>query len=142
MAPERLRAWTISISLVSLPFILPHVIEDFAEGIAQRVGFSPTVGALLLGGFLALQSLGLVLVGQGRRAGFVLTFCVGLVWVVGALADHGRALLTGRFRTGPLSVLWVVGLIAAQATCAALGWKGLRRATGEGGRRDSPRCAA
>jgi len=142
MAPERLRAWMISISLVSLPFILPHVIEDFAEGIAQRVGLSPTVGAFLLGGFLGLQALGLVLVGQGRRAGFALTFCVGLVWVVGALVEHGRALLTGTFRTGPLSVLWVVGLIAAQATCAALAWKGLRRATDDGGRRNLPRCAA
>lgn len=127
MGPERLRAWTITVSLASLPFILPHVIEDFSEGIAQRVGLSTGVGALLLGGFLALQCLGLVLLGQGRRAGFVLTFWVGVIWVVGALADHGPALLAGRFRTGAASVLWVVGLIITQATCAALAWLGWRR---------------
>jgi len=142
MAPERLRAWTIAVSLASLPFILPHVIEDFAGGIAQRVGLSPGVGAFLLGGFLALQSLGLVFVGQGRRAGFALTCGVGLVWVMGALADHGPALLAGGFRAGVTSVLWVVGLIVTQATCAALAWQGLRRTTGGGGRREAPRCAA
>lgn len=129
MGPERLRAWTIAVSLASLPFILPHVIEDFAEGIAQRVGLSTGAGAFLLGGFLALQCLGLVLLGQGRRAGFVLTFWIGVIWVVGALADHGPALPAGgRFRTGAASVLWVVGLIVTQATCAALAWLGWRRA--------------
>ena len=130
MAPERLRAWTISVSLASLLFILPHVVEDFAEGIAQRVGLSTGVGAFLLGGFLALQSLGLVLVGQGRREGFMITFWVGLVWVTGALVDHGSALLAGGFRAGPSSVLWVVGLIVTQAACTVLAWWGVRSAKG------------
>ena len=123
MAPERLRAWTIFVSLASLPFIVPHVLEDFAQGIAQRVGLSTGVGAFLLGGFLALQSLGLVLVGQGRRAGFAVTFWVGVIWVAGALLDHGPALVTGRFREGATSVLWLVGLIVAQAASSAFaGW--------------------
>jgi len=137
MAPERLRAWTIAASLASLPFTLPHVIEDFAEGIAGRVGLSVGAGAFLLGGFLALQSLGLVLVGRGRRAGFVLTCLVGLIWVTGALAEHGPALLAGGFRARTTSALWGGGLIVTQATCVALAWQGLRRATGGGGRRES-----
>ena len=128
MAPERLRAWTISVSLVSLPFIVPHVLEDFAEGITQRVGLSTSVGAALLGGFLALQSLGLVLVGQGRREGFVVTFWVGVIWVAGALLDHGPALMAGRFRNGTTSVLWVVGLIVTQAASSFLArWGAWRR---------------
>lgn len=137
MAPERLRGWTISVSLSSLLFILPHVIEDFAEGIAQRVGLSTGVLAFLLGGFIALQSLGLVLVGQGWPAGFVLTFWVGLIWVTGALVDHGPALLAGGFRAGAISVLWAVGLIVTQAACATLAWWGLRRtnSVARGGRR-------
>jgi hypothetical protein len=128
MAPERLRAWTIFLSLSSLPFIIPHVVEDFAEGIAQRVGLSTGVGAFLLGGFLALQALGLVLVGLGRRAGFVVTFWVGLVWVAGALAEHVPELLTGRFRSGAPSLLWLVGLIVTQAASSLLAWRVLRAA--------------
>jgi hypothetical protein len=128
VAPERLRAWIIFLSLSSLPFIVPHVVEDFAEGIAQRVGLSTGVGAFLLGGFLALQSLGLVLVGRGRRSGLVVTFWVGLVWVAGALLDHGPELMTGRFREGVRSVLWVVGLIVTQAASSILaGWGAWRR---------------
>ncbi len=67
------RAATIGISLAGLPFIVPHVVEDFAEGIAERVGLSTGAGAFLLGGYLALQVWGLVLVGQGRRAGWIIT---------------------------------------------------------------------
>ena len=74
MAPvEWLRRWTIAASLASLPFILAHAVEDFGEGIAQRVGLSTGVGAFLLGGYLAGQCLGLVLVGRGWTAGFRLT---------------------------------------------------------------------
>lgn len=128
MGSERLQAWTIIVSLASLFFILPHVLEDFAEGIAQRVGLSTGVGAFLLGGFLALQSLGLVFVGQGRRAGFVMTFWVGVIWVTGALVDHGPALVAGGFREGATSILWVVGLIVTQAASSALaGWGAWRR---------------
>ena len=94
---ERLRAGTIVASLVSFPFILPHVVEDFAEGITGRVGLPTGPGAFLLGGFLALQSLGLVLVGRGGRGGFVDTFWVAVIWVAGALVDHEPALLAGRF---------------------------------------------
>lgn len=128
MAPERLRAWTIFLSLSSLPFIVPHVVEDFTEGIAQRVGLSTGVGAFFLGGLLALQSLGLVLVGQGRRVGLVVTFWVGCVWVAGALVEHVPELLTGRFRSGAPSLLWLVGLIVTQAASSLLAWRVLRAA--------------
>ncbi len=110
----------IALSLLSLPFIVPHVVEDFAEEITRRVGLSTAGGASLLGGYLALQSLGLVLVALGRRAGFVLTFWIGLIWVAGALLDHGPALWRGGFRSGALSVLWVVGLVLTQSLSAGL----------------------
>jgi hypothetical protein len=41
------RAATIGISLAGLPFIVPHVVEGFAEGLTQRVGLSTGVGAFL-----------------------------------------------------------------------------------------------
>lgn len=118
----------IALSLASLPFILPHAVEDFAEGIAGRVGLETGPGAALLGIFLALQALGLVLLARGRRAGYAVTFLVGLVWTAGAALDHGPALVSGPFRSGAASVLWVLGLIVTQAAAAVLAWGGWRAA--------------
>jgi hypothetical protein len=115
-----LRAATIGASLAGLPFMLPHVVEDFAAGTVP-------IGAALLGGFLAVQMLGLVLVGSGWRLGWAITCVAGLVWVVGAAADHGPALARGSFRSGGLSVVWVLGLIVSQATAAVLAYQGWRR---------------
>jgi len=118
------RAATIGVSLAGLPFIVPHVVEDFAEGLAQRVGLATDAGAFLLGGYLALQGWGLVLVGQGRRVGWVITFWVSLVWTLGAVVDHGPVVVAGGFRSGAVSVLWVVGLVLTQSLAAALAWRG------------------
>ena len=123
----RLHGWTIAASLASLPFILPHVLEDFAEGIAQRVGLSTATGAFLLGAYLAVQMLGLILVGRDQRAGWVLTFWASAIWTVVAVADHGPAILRGHFRAGAVSVIWVVGLVATQGAAAILAWRGWRR---------------
>jgi hypothetical protein len=117
---KRLWRWTIAASLASLPFILAHTAEDFGAGITQRLGLSPGVGAFLLGGYLACQCLGLVLIACGRTAGFRLTAGIGLLWLAGAGVEHGRALLSGHFRTGAVSVLWVLGLMVTQAACVLL----------------------
>jgi len=122
----RLRVATLAASLGSLPFLLPHVVEDFAAGIAQRFGVPTGVGAFLLGAGLAVQMAGLVLVALGRRPGWAITALAGAVWVAGALIDHGPPILAGTFREGALSVLWVAGLVlgqAAAALLAALGWR-------------------
>ena len=119
---------TIGVSLASLPFIAPHVLEDFSLGIAGRVGLPTPIGACLLGGWLAAQSLGLVWLATGRRAGWLVTGVIGTVWAVVAAVDHGPEILAGGFRAGATSVLWVVGLIVTQATSAALAWTGWRQA--------------
>ncbi|HKB26440.1 MAG TPA: hypothetical protein VKG64_15500 [Methylomirabilota bacterium] len=118
--------WTIAASLAGLPFIVPHVVEDFGEGIAERVGLATPAAAFLLGLYLAGQMLGLVWVGRRRRAGRVVTFWASAIWTVVAVVDHGPAVLAGGFRSGALSVVWVVGLVASQATAAVLAWRGWR----------------
>ncbi len=123
-ATERLRAVTIAVSLASLPFILPHVVEDFEHGIAARVGLSTGVGAFLLGAFLGLQSLGLIHLARGRRGGFLLTLLVAAVWLVGALIEHGRVLIGPA--DGATSRLWLSGLLMTQTAClvlASIGWR-------------------
>jgi len=106
------REATIFVSLAGLPFIVPHVVEDFAEGIAERVGLATGAAAFLLGGYLALQVWGIVGVGQGRQVGWVITFWASAV---------------GGFRSGAFSVVWVLGLVLSQGTAAALAWRGWRR---------------
>jgi hypothetical protein len=123
------QGWTIAAALAGLPFILPHVLEDFAEGIARRVGLSTPAAACLLGLYLAVQMLGLVLLARGRPAGRALTFWTSAIWTVVAVADHGPAVLAGGFRSGTASVVWVTGLVLSQGTAAVLACRG-RRAGG------------
>jgi hypothetical protein len=116
------RGGAIALSLVSLPFLLPHVLEDFADGIAQRAGLSPGLAAALLGVGLALQMLGLILAGSGRRIGLAATALAGAVWTAGALWEHGGGLWTQGlgFRGSPLSALWLAGLILSQGFACLL----------------------
>src|SRR3989442_8107829 len=118
------REATIFVSLAGLPFIVPHVVEDFAGGIAERVGLATGAAAFLLGGYLALQVWGIVGVGQGRRVGWVITFWASVVWTVVAVVDHGPAVLAGGFPSGALSVVWVLRLVLSQGTAAALAPRG------------------
>lgn len=129
---ERRAATAIALSLSSLPFLVPHVIEDFHLGIASRVGLTPTAGATLLGAGLALQMLGLVLAARGARAGLVLTAAAGAVWAAGGLWGHGPELLARglAFRDSALSAAAATGLVAGQALAAAFAlaalWRGVR----------------
>jgi hypothetical protein len=113
-------ALAVAASLLSLPFLLPHVLEDFDRGIAERAGLSTGVAAALLGAGLAVQMLGLVLVGRGLRAGLVVTSAAGIIWTMGTAWDHGPDLVRHglAFRAGVLSALWVLGLAAGQALAA------------------------
>ena len=118
----RCAALAIAVSLGSLPFLLPHVLEDFDRGIAARVGLPPGIGAALLGAGLGVQLLGLVLVGRGHRAGLIVTALAGAVWTAGALWDHGPELVAKGlgFRGSALSALWAVGLMVTQSLAALL----------------------
>ena len=117
----RCAAGAIALSLGSLPFLLPHVLEDFERGIAQRAGLAPGAGAALLGAGLGVQFLALVLAGRGRRGGLIVVAVAGAVWTVGALWDHGPELLARgpRFRGSALSVAAAVQWVANFAVSAS-----------------------
>src|SRR5260370_22984963 len=107
--------WTIAASLAGLPFIVPHVVEDFGEGIAERVGLATPAAAFLLGLYLAGQMLGLVWVGRRRRAGRVVTFWASAIWTVVAVRDHRPPGLARGFRGGAPSLVWGGDPVASQA---------------------------
>src|SRR2546427_12840615 len=118
------REATIFVSLAGLPFIVPHVVEDFAGGIAERVGLATGAAAFLLGGYLALQVWGIVGVGQGRRVGWVITFWASAVWTVVAVGDHGAAGLPRGFRGGAVSVGWGLGVLLSPGEAPPPGRRG------------------
>ena len=119
---ERTAAVAVALSLVSFPFLLPHVIEDFQWGIADRLGVPAGLLASWVGFGLAAQVLGVALAAQGRAAGLAIIAIAGSVWTLGALWDHGLALLLFRlgFRGHMLSAIWALGLILTQALAAAV----------------------
>ena len=129
---ERASALAVGFTLASLPFLLPHVVEDFHLGIASRVGLSMDVGAALLGLGLAVQLLGVALTAQGRRAGLVVVATAAVVWTIGAVWEHGLPLLSEglAFRGRALSALWAAGLLVTQALAALFAMAGLRRRAG------------
>jgi len=125
---DRSTVTAIALSLLSLPFLVPHVLEDFRLGIAARAGLSTPLGAAALGAFLAVQMLGLVWAGQGRRLGLAMTALAGALWTAGSLWEHGPEFL-GRglaFRSSVLSALWLVGLTLGQAGSAVSALLALR----------------
>src|SRR5260370_39883245 len=118
--------WTIAASLAGLPFIVPHVVEDFGEGIAQRVGLATPAAAFLLGLYLAGQMLGLVWVGRGRRAGRVVTFWASAIWTVVAGGGPRPAGPRRGFQRAAAPTALAGGLPACPATAPRVGWRGLR----------------
>lgn len=120
------RPAAIAAALASLPFALPHVLEDFAAGTACGGLLAAEGCAVGLGAFLALQALGLALLAGRHPAGWALVIATGLVWLAGAAAEHGPAVAAGRFGRGPLSGLWLGGLVLAQGAAVVLAWRGWR----------------
>ena len=124
----RAEALAIAWPLASLPFLLPHVIEDFRWGIAARVGLPADVLAALVGFVLAAQMLGAALAAQRRALGLAVIAATGAVWTAGGVYDHGWPLVVSGlgFRGRALSAVWALGLIATQAAAAVCALAALR----------------
>ena len=118
---QRPAALAVALSIVSFPFLLPHVVEDFHWGIADRIGVPPDALAALVGLVLATQVFGVALAARERRTGLTLIALTGAVWTVGAIWDHGMAVLVFGFgfRGRPMSTVWVMGLTLTQALASA-----------------------
>src|SRR2546428_214404 len=135
------REATIFVSLAGLPFIVPHVVEDFAGGIAERVGLATGAAAFLLGGYLALQVWGIVGVGQGRRVGWVITFWASAVWTVVAGVGPGPPGLAGGVPGGALSPGGGLGRGPSPGGAAPPARRGRGRGAARAGARRGRSCA-
>jgi hypothetical protein len=110
-------AWVSSVTFL---FTIPHSIEDFTNGIAQRFGLSLLTAAVGLGIALAAQVGATAALDWRPTLARWLLLLIGLVWVIGAIADHVPDLLTASWRSGAPSKALVVGIILSQALVVAL----------------------
>jgi hypothetical protein len=110
-------AWVSSVTFL---FTIPHSIEDFTNGIAQRFGLSVLVAAVGLGIAFAVQVWSTAALDWRPTLARWLLLLIGLLWVIGALADHVPDLLNATWRSGAPSKALVVGIILSQALVVAL----------------------
>jgi hypothetical protein len=110
-------AWVSSVTFL---FTIPHSIEDFTNGIAQRFGLSVLPAAVGLGVALAVQVWATAALDWRPTLARWLLLLLGGVWVIGALADHIPDLLNATWRSGLPSKALVVGIIVSQALVVAI----------------------
>lgn len=117
-------AWVSSVTFL---FTIPHSIEDFTNGIAQRFGLSVLVAAVGLGIAFAVQAWATAALDWRPALSRWLLLLIGLFWVIGALGDHVPDLLNATWRSGVPSKALVVGIILTQAAVAILAGSELRK---------------
>lgn len=127
---DRATATAVALPIASLPFLLPHVVEDFHLGIAARVALPADVLAACVGFALAAQMAGVALAVQGRPLGLVAIAATAAVWTAGGLWDHGPALVASGldFRGRVPSAVWAIGLIVGQGATTVCALAALRAA--------------
>ncbi len=112
------RRAALAASAVSFLGIIPHSIEDFLVGVPGDFGLSTSSAAWLLGIALTVQ-IGLLLVATSHHTGALVGVVVyGFGWVLAALVDHPEAVMPAPFRDGMSSRVWVLLIVAGQATAA------------------------
>ena len=102
----------VVLSLILLFFTIPHTLEDFATGEPAKAGVPESLLALVVSTIFFLQALGLYWLGKGRRWGVYLHMVIGLFWPIASGMAQLPAILTDApYRSGAISILYVVGMI-------------------------------
>ncbi len=127
MLPSRRTEVVVGLSLALLFFVLPHTLEDFSLGEPLKRGVPPPLIAGVVSLLVSAQGLGLYWMGRGRRLGFAIHGVLGVLWAVAAgAAQLGELLGPEPYRSGSISVAYVVGTIAVGALLLAASVNALR----------------
>jgi hypothetical protein len=125
--------WTVSVvilSLLLLFFAVPHTLEDFALGEPAKNGVSAQVLALVVAGLFALQGLALFWAGQRDRRSYFIHAGLGLLWPLAAGVAQLPVIFTAsNYRSGVVSILYVVGMIVTGALLFLVSLQALRTGT-------------
>lgn len=105
--------FSVTLSLLLFFFIIPHILEDFALGEPAKAGIPAPLLSFVISSIIFLQALALYWLGQIRRQGHIANIVVGLFWAFNAGLAQLPVILTGApFRSGAISILYVVGLVS------------------------------
>jgi len=117
----------IPLSLALLYFSLPHTLEDFAAGEPLKKGVPAEALALIVSTLIAAQAVGLFWLGQARRKGLWVHAGLGMIWPLAAgFAQLPVILGPDPYRSGAISVLYVVSLLTIGPAISLLAILGLR----------------
>lgn len=127
----------LALSVLLLFFTLPHVLEDFAVGEPAKKGVPAPAIAFVISALVAAQGVGLYWLGQRRARALVVHLGLGVAWPLAAAAAQVPLILSGApYRTGAISVSWVLGIIVVGGALAAASLLALVAARSAGGLRE------
>ncbi|GAC1335857.1 MAG: hypothetical protein NVSMB17_19170 [Candidatus Dormibacteria bacterium] len=92
-----------------------------------RFGLSVLLAGSVLGLAFAVQVMATAMAESGNRAATIALMVIGTIWLLGAVADHGRDVLRPGWRSGVPSTLLVAGLAVAASSVVILALADLRR---------------
>lgn len=103
----------VLLSLLLYFFTVPHTLEDFATGEPAQAGVPWPLLALVVSTLIALQGLGLFWLGRKQRRGLWAHLVIALFWpLASGVAQLPAILNQSPYRAGPISIFYVVGIIA------------------------------
>jgi hypothetical protein len=129
----KVRTWRNTVVVLSLMLMLvavPHTLEDFSLGEPAKNGVAVPVLATVVAVMFALQGLALFWAGQNKRLGYFIHMGLGAFWPLAAGSAQLPAFLTTTpYRSGFISILYVVSMMILGAMLFFASIRGLRAAS-------------
>jgi hypothetical protein len=123
----------VFVSILLLFFTIPHTLEDFATGEPGKAGVPAPVLSLVVSIIFGLQAVGLYWLGEKRRKGLWFHLLVGIFWpVASGIAQVPTILTETPYRSGFISVAYVVGIIVLGIILIFLTVRALKKENREG----------
>lgn len=118
-------------AVLLIAFSLAHSFEDFVYGVPAQFGFSVGGAAALVGIFYGVHVVAVAYAAREYPWAYLANSLIGLLWLAGAVLDHGRDLLfTSPYREGAISKVFLVGVLVTAGLLIAVGyaaWRGRHR---------------
>lgn len=123
----RCKRIVVALSFLLMFMVIPHILEDFALGEPAKNGVPEMILMGVVAGLIAVQALGLYLLGGNHRRGYFIQMGVGFIWPVLAGSAQLPAILSGQiYRSGFISIFFVIGMIVFGSLLFLGSLRGLR----------------
>ncbi|NLY37267.1 MAG: hypothetical protein GX046_08555 [Tissierellia bacterium] len=123
----RYKAVVAILSLLLMIMVIPHTLEDFALGEPAKNGIPILILQVVVALLVAVQALGLYLLGGNHRLGYFIQMGIGIIWPLLAGSAQLPAIFSSQpYRSGFSSVFFVIGMILIGALLFLASIQGLR----------------